>query len=320
MQLLEFGKSGNSISSIIREFPKLESVPFAKYACPTEPLLVQQLYSMSIEALDNPNLEEQVDAIRLLCRLLSSGNGDEPPVQKMIGMGFYELLRKFSHSTGLLTPEALAGGPNDHLVKILRTENEIEVLQREARDMHDQGKRIGIYHGSFDPAHFGHEMDTRVFFDYVDYVIVAIEPEWLLRARKNSARDPRPRVPNRLWTMAQMAAMPAVDRVIELPIEEGHDIDIEFLEIMKSFSAQYLCTRDDNPLLPIFKKQTEQLGGKTVTLRTLKPPFSWFMPQSSTQVVGKMKRRGNNYFERYLEKVGNREQEIQDYLNHGSRP
>lgn len=146
-------------------------------------------------------------------------------------------------------------------------------LEEQAEKWKNEGKTVGLVHGSFDPPHIGHGRLIACVWPYCDVLLAGFDPNWLLRERKG---PDRPRFPQLAWRMWEVASLPTVDNVFVLPVSSRDDR--KYFEIYRRLGVRVMGTSADNIYLPQYRERMAQLDGHVI----VEDPFRW----SSTRLIG----------------------------------
>lgn len=199
-------------------------------------------------------------------REFHENNPKTTPLDRMQAIAFLQHL--FS-ATGILSYNEIKsiqqGFPPAHIDKVLHS---FDLAARLVQKVKSSGKKIGLFHGSFDPFTASHSTLNSIAQDYCDFLVVGFDSDDLIRQRKGELRaalgQDAPRfTANQRRSFA--AGLTTVDMTVEMrpnEIDQGlyeqdyRDLGVDVLFIGES----------NHPAYPRMKASMDKLGGEVIVV------------------------------------------------------
>jgi len=108
------------------------------------------------------------------------------------------------------------------------------------------GKKVGIFQGSFDPAHIVHIMNIATYYQYCDLLIVAIDSDGFIARTKGSLRDPSRTAYSAIDRANYLADMSLTDHIVVSPHVEPSLEDFVNLYYQLGVDYVFMSSNDEN--------------------------------------------------------------------------
>lgn len=134
--------------------------------------------------------------------------------------------------------------------------------------------KISLVHGSFDPPTVGHaylisDFRHRVEFDSQKHTktIVGFDLPTIVKARKSSEGDIRPRFKQLAWKMLEMATVNSIDAIFAMPITDPEEISNEkYIEVYGELGVDFLGCSAGHSLRQSYESAMQDVGGRVVPM------------------------------------------------------